>query len=82
MSSFTRLAEIFNRKLSYEELVHEGGFSLPKRNRRELNSDIAEWTLKNINNFNSGNPRVHEMINTCVDYLELIALETTLQDQI
>lgn len=75
MNQFTRLVEIFNRRTTYDELIHEGGFSLPKKNRRELNIDIAKWTIDNVKNFNSGNSRIQEMINTCKEYLELTALE-------
>jgi len=82
MSSFTLLAEIFNRRTAYEEMVHEGGFSIPKKNRRDLNGEIAQWTIDNIKNFNSGNPRLQEMINTCKEYLaieELINRSSTAQ---
>lgn len=82
MNSFTRLIEIFNRKTTYDELIHEGGFSLPKKNRKELTPEIAQWTLDNVKNFNSGNPRLQEMINTCREYLELYALEAAIRSSL
>lgn len=72
---FFRMAEIFNKKFQYEELIADNIFSLPKKNRITLNYSIASWTVKNLMNFNNTNPLSPTLMQVCKDYIELVDLE-------
>jgi hypothetical protein len=74
-SDFRRMVEIFNKRLDYEELISSSNFSMPKKNRTNLDRHKANWVIDKIKNLNGKNTKSDELISLCKEYIQLISYE-------